>query len=115
MNSGAIQVEKSGQSLRLEFEKRCDHNVSDGEIFRQEFCVDAFRVDDMRMSNRSIDGHSRISCKVGHLRGLRCWSLLVRVSGTTCNLVEREAYGSISVTDFGPHLRRFVCLVFVEM
>ena len=55
MDPGAIEVEKGGQSFRLEFEEDGDHKVSDREVFRRDFFIDAFWVDEMRMSDGSID------------------------------------------------------------
>lgn len=54
MDLRAIEVEKGGQSFRLEFVEDGDHKVSDGEVFRRKFFTDAVWIDEMRMSDRSI-------------------------------------------------------------
>lgn len=55
MDLGAIQVEKSDQSFRHEFEENGDHKVRNGELILQVLFGDTFRIDEMRMSDRSVD------------------------------------------------------------
>ena len=51
----ALQVEEGGQSFRHEFEENGNHKVSDGEGLLWILFVDACRVDEMRVPDRSVD------------------------------------------------------------
>ena len=104
MNLRTIQIEKSCQSFRHEFEEDGDHKISYGEIFLGKLFIDAVRIDEMRVSDRSVDGKFSIIAKVRELGIVffhGCWCLVARIS-LECSLGRCEVEGKrlLVCTDF---------------